>query len=220
MLMSTRIALIHAVAVAMEPIEQAFAELWPQTERVNIFDDSLSPDRAKDANLTPAMFKRILDLGDYALSLGARGILYTCSAFGPAIEAMASRTAVPVLKPNQAMFEEALSLGSRIGMVATFKPSVASMEEEFAQIAALLNPRATLITALCEPAMQALKDGDAAAHNQLVAEAAASVQDADVMLMAHFSTSRAALATRKVFAGPVLTATGSAVLALKKRLCD
>ena len=66
--------------------------------------------------------------------------------------------------------------------------------------------------------MVALKGGDADTHNRLVAEAATSLTDADVILMAHFSTSRAADATSKIFSGPVLTATVSAVMSLKKRV--
>lgn len=125
----TRIALIHAVTVAIDPIRQAFDELWPEADIVNILDDGLSPDRARDADLTPAMRHRIIDLGRYALSTGADGILYTCSAFGPAIEAFAAVTERPVLKPNEAMFARALAAGRRIGMLATFRPSVASMKK-------------------------------------------------------------------------------------------
>src|SRR5688572_6234944 len=102
-----RIALIHAVTVAMDPIRRAFEELWPDAELVNILDDALSPDRTRDEHLTPAMRQRIFDLGRYALSTGANGVLYTCSAFGSAIDAFAASTERPVLKPNEAMFAHA-----------------------------------------------------------------------------------------------------------------
>jgi hypothetical protein len=126
-----RIALIHAVTVAVDPIKSAFGELWPQASTINILDDSLSPDRARDPDLTAVMSARIGALGDYALSNGCHGVLYTCSAFGEAIDAFAKRAPVPVLKPNEAMFEAALGIGDCVGMLATFGPSVASMEAEF-----------------------------------------------------------------------------------------
>jgi hypothetical protein len=92
-----RIALIHAVAVAMQPVAAAFARDWPAASVVNLLDDALGPDRARAKALDEAMFRRIAALADYAMSIGADGILYTCSAFGPAIEAGARRLPVPVL---------------------------------------------------------------------------------------------------------------------------
>ena len=189
--MPPRIVLIHAVTVAMAPIEQAFASLWPEAERVNLLDDSLSPDHARAGHLTPAMVERFEALADYAKRIGAHGILFTCSAFGEAIEAAARDSAIPVLKPNQAMFEDALGQGSRIGMLATFGPSVASMEQEFAEATAALRPAATLETVLVEDALPALKAGDAKTHDRLLAEAAPRLAACDAVMLAHFSTSRA-----------------------------
>ena len=139
--MNPRIALIHAVAVAIAPVQQAFREVWPQAECGNILDDSLSLDRERDGVLTAAMTRRIMVLAEYAASVGAAGILFTCSAFGEAIEAAAARAPIPVLKPNEAMFEAALAAGRCIGMLATFAPSVASMEQEFRAIAEHTVPR-------------------------------------------------------------------------------
>ena len=215
--MTTRVALIHAVAVAIDPVREAFAELWPEAGLANILDDSLSPDRARDAELSPALAGRIADLGRYALSAGADAVLYTCSAFGPAIEAFAASTARPVLKPNEAMFVQALATGRRLGMLATFAPSVASMEEEFRAQAAEAGVDAELRTILVEPAMTALKAGDAAAHDRLLAEAASALAGRDAIMLAHFSTSRALSAVSAVVPCPVLTAPRSAVEALRRR---
>jgi aspartate/glutamate racemase len=209
----TRIALIHAVTVAIDPIRAAFAELWPDAELVNILDDGLSPDRARDDELTPALCRRIGDLGRYALSTGAQGVLYTCSAFGPAIEEFAREAPVPVLKPNEAMFARALAAGRRIGMLATFGPSVASMEAEFREVAG----PATIETVLVADAMAALKLGDANAHNRLLAAAAPRLSRCDAIMLAHFSTSRAHEAVSRAVDRPVLTAPRAAVEELRRR---
>jgi hypothetical protein len=213
-----RIALIHAVTVAIAPIQAAFAELWPAAECVNILDDSLSPDRARDTALTPAMHERINGLADYAIEIGSDAILFTCSAFGEAIAVAASRHPRPVLKPNQAMFTQALQQGRNIGMLATFEPSVASMEQEFAEMAAACGSSATIETICVPAAMAALKRGDDAVHNNLLAEQAPRFKDKDVVLLAHFSTSRALSAVRDVLSVPVLTSPGSAVTMLRTQL--
>ena len=213
-----RIALIHAVTVAIAPVHEAFARLWPAAECIDILDTSLSLDRERDGELTAAMTRRIGALAEYAAATGAAGILYTCSAFGEAIEAAAAASSLPVLKPNEAMFAAALGAGARIGMLATFGPSVAGMEDEFRQMAAAKGSRAGIETICVPEAMAALKSGDGASHDRLLAEAAPRLADCDAVLLAHFSTSRAETAVRAALARPVLTAPGAAVETLKVRL--
>ena len=213
--MNPRIALIHAVTPAISPVQEALARQWPKAESVNLLDDSLSLDRERDGALTAAMSARIGALARYAAGIGAHGILFTCSAFGPAIEAAAADLPIPVLKPNEAMFEEALTAGRRIGMLATFAPSVASMEAEFAALAADRGIDAEIETYCVPGAMAALKAGDAATHDRLVADAAQRLEDCDALLLAHFSTARAAAAVAAATDRPVLTAPASAVARLK-----
>jgi Asp/Glu/hydantoin racemase len=213
-----RIALIHATPLAIEPIQAAFAAGWPEAELANILDDSLSRDRARDGDLTPAMFERFRTLADYAVSYGADGILFTCSAFGEAIEAAAEMHPIPILKPNEAMFDAALAMGMRIGMVATFGPSIPSMEAEFAHVVAGRDPRPTLQSVLAEGAMEALRDGDGAEHDRRVADAAARLENVDAVMLAQFSTARAVDAVRSRVRVPVLTSPATAVARLRERL--
>ena len=213
--MTIRIALIHAVTVAMEPVHDAFRRLWPEAECCNILHDSLSIDCERDGELTAAMRRRIGDLADYAAAIGSDGILFTCSAFGEAIDAAAARLPIPVLKPNEAMFQAALAIGGRIAMLATFAPSVASMEDEFRDMAAGRS-RATIETYIVPGAMDALRAGDGEEHNRLIAEVAPRFADRDAVLLAHFSTARAAPAVMAVLDRPVLTSPGSAVARLKE----
>lgn len=213
-----RIFLVHAVAVAVAPIAEAFARAWPAAETVNLLEDSLSPDRARDPNLTDAMAARIRALARYACTADAQGVLFTCSAFGPAIETAAAESPIPVLKPNEAMFEAAFALGSNIGMLATFAPSVATMDAEFRCEAERISPAATLATVLVDRALDALKGGDADAHNRLVASRATELAACDAILLAHFSTSRAAQAVRAAVDRPVLSSPDAAVAKLKRLL--
>ena len=216
--MSTRqrIVLLHATPVAVDPVKAAFAELWPEPELVNLLDDSLSPDRAKTPDLTEALVERFVAFGRYGYSTGADAILVTCSAFGPAIEQMAAELPIPVLKPNEAMFHAAVAQGSNIAMVATFRPAVVTMEAEFDEYVAQSGANAKLTTIVVEPAMTALRAGDAETHNRLIAEQAEALAGFDTIMLAHFSTSRAQPALSARIDVPVLSAPGAAVLRLRE----
>ena len=217
--MKTRICLIHAVRVAIDPVAEAFARLWPEAELMNLLDDSLSVDRQRDGVLTPKMTQRFQTVAQYAVGVGVDGILFTCSAFGPAIEAVQKKLApLPVLKPNEAMFEEALKVGMRLGLLASFEPSIAPMAEEFAALAKARGSRATLVTACAPEAMPALNRGDAATHDALLADAAKALKDCDAVMLAQFSTARARPAVEAVTTKMVLTSPDAAVRAMQVAL--
>jgi len=69
----------------------SFARLWPDARLMNLLDDSLGRPGARWP-ATDAMTGRFLSLGRYAANTGADAILFTCSAFGPCIEAVARET--------------------------------------------------------------------------------------------------------------------------------
>jgi Asp/Glu/hydantoin racemase len=211
-----RIVLFHATPVAMDPVQAAMASLWPEAEPVNLLDDGLTIDRAKEGpDLSEELIERFVDFGRYAQRIGADGILITCSAFGPAIDRMEEELPLPVLRPNEAMFRDAIAAGSRIGMLATFAPAVATMEDEFRQFAAQAGAAATLETIVVPDAIDLLRQGDAEAHNRLVAEMAPRFADHDAIMLAHFSTSRAAESVRREVDVPVLAAPEAAVMRMK-----
>lgn len=207
-----RIAIIHALRHSPPPIEAAFARLWPEARLMNLLDDSLSADLARDGRLTEDMTRRFLTLARYAASTGAQGILFSCSAFGPPIETCARDLApMPVLKPNEAMIEEAVKHGSRIGLLATFAGTLDSMPPEFPA-------GVTVVPKLAEGALAALDRGDAAEHDRLAAEAARALADCDAIALGQFSLARAAPLVAQVTGKPVLTTPESAVRKLKALL--
>lgn len=65
----TRIVLIHATRVAMAPIEEAFARLWPEAETLSILEEGLSSDAASGRVSGAALDRRINALADYAMGL-------------------------------------------------------------------------------------------------------------------------------------------------------
>ena len=204
-----RIALIHALEHSLAPIAASFARLWPEAELMNLLDDSLSADLARDGKLTETMTERFLSLGRYVSDTGANGILFTCSAFGPCIEAVARKHApMPVLKPNEAMIEQAVTKGKKIGLLSTFPPTLASMPREFPATV-------EIVPKLADGALAALDRGDRATHDRLVTEASKDLRGCDVIALAQFSMAPAATMVAEATGRPVLTTPDSAVVKLK-----
>jgi aspartate/glutamate racemase len=210
-----RIALIHALAHSVDPINQAMARDWPEATRMNLLDDSLSADLAASGRgLDAAMDKRFSDLADYAVGTGAEAILFTCSAFGPCIEAVARKHAsMPVLKPNEAMVADAVDAPGPVGLISTFAPTLASMPPEFPA-------SVTLQCALAEGALDALNRGDVETHDRLIVDQARRLQAAGctTIALAQFSMARARSLCEDATGLRVLTTVDSAVAKLKRRL--
>jgi hypothetical protein len=207
-----RIALIHALKHSIVPIEASFAKLWPDARLMNLLDDSLSADLARDGHLTDAMTERFLKLGRYVTSTGADAILFTCSAFGPCIEAVARAHApMPVLKPNEAMIEQAAARGRRIGLLSSFPPTLASMPLEFPA-------SVELVPKLAEGALAALDRGERAEHDRRVVEASRSLRDCDLIALAQYSMAPAVDLVAEATGRPVLTTPDSAVMKLRQML--
>jgi len=206
-----RIALVHALRLSIDPIMTSFAADWPEARLMNLLDDSLSRDLERDGRLTPPMTERFLALGRYAHGTGAAGILFTCSAFGPCIEAVKAALPIPVLKPNEAMIEEALGAGARIGLVASFRPTFPSMRPEFEEAAALRGLRLSLVESFAEGAMEAQAAGRREEAMERIAAAAARCRDCDAVVLAQFSLAFAREAAAQASGRPVYTTPDAAV---------
>lgn len=208
-----RIALIHALAQSVAPINKAFARLWPDPTLMNLLDDSLSADLAK-GSLDSHMHDRFMTLGAYAVDCGANAILFTCSAFGPCIDAVARRYPdIPVLRPNEAMIALASKSGKHIGLTATFAPTLASMPAEF--------PDTVVVDVeLAQGALDALNAGDTALHDELAAAAARRLyaRGCEIIAVAQFSMARAAPTIARDVPIPVLTTVDSSIELLRARL--
>ena len=223
-----RIALIHATPLAIEPVNSSFKKLWPEASLQNILDDSLSKDHAAAGYLTADMVERFIDLAQYAKRAGCQGILFTCSAFGEAIEAAAAAVAMPTLKPNEAMFEDALRAAlkanqndaeaSNIGLVATFAASIVSMSEEFNALTAGLKRQVKLHSLFVPNAMDALAQGHAEDHHRLIAQGVQTMPACDVIMLAQFSMAAAQTLAQSKTNTSILTSPECAVLALQKRM--
>ena len=213
-----RIALIHATPVAIDPICDTFKRLWPQARVTNLLDDSLAADLAAAGKLEQSMIDRFCVLAKYVEAGGADAILFTCSAFGAAIEVARGAVKIPVLKPNEAMMEEAIATGPRIALLATFEPSLPSIRAELEQLASAHQAQIKITTRAVPAALTALQGGDDAGHDRQIAAAAEEFGDCDALLLCQFSMASAAQRIPARRGRSVFTSPYSAVARLKQLL--
>jgi aspartate/glutamate racemase len=203
-----------AMAAAMD----AFARDWPEARISNLMDDGLFRWVGETKGVVPGMYKPFAAHTSYMVERGADAILFTCSAFQPCIDAVIPEHPIPMLKPNDAMIEQALDAGSRIAVLATVAGTIPSVSAEIEAMAAARGQSITLSQHFVDHAFAAMSAGDGATHDGMVADAAASMTDADVIVLAQFTLSRAVPAVEAVTNIPVLNSPGAAVAKLRAML--
>lgn len=213
-----RVFLIHATPLAIPAINDSFRKLWPEARLSNLLDDSLPADLQQAGKIDSEITRRLMQLSRYAHEAGADGIVFTCSSFGAAIDFCKNEIPIPVLRPNEAMVEEAFRHGDRMAIIATFEPAIASISEEFHQMAASKNRGIRIDPVFVPGALKAAQSGDMALHNELVARACALAVDADVLCFAQFSMTPAAESSAAISGQTVLTTPDSAVKRIRSLL--
>lgn len=219
-----RIAMIHGLEESVKPARAAFAEAWPEALWFDLLDTSLASDLAAGGGeLDAAMMERFQALSRYVCGLDnaggkTAGILFTCSAFGDAIDAVKPVLPIPVLRPNEAAFEQALDIGGTIGLVVTFGPSAISLSKELREMAAERGQDITIHAVVAEGAMAALKAGDGAEHDRLAQEAIGDLPACDVVILGQFSLARAKPLLAQTLTCPIITTPQAAVEKLKRSL--
>jgi hypothetical protein len=193
-MVSKQIAFIHT-SPAMVPVFKALAtELLPGAPAVNVFnmvDESLLCDIIGHGCCPPATARRLVGHVIAAESAGASHILVTCSSMGRAVEASRALCAATVLRVDEPMADQAVSMGRCIGVVATLpstlEPTVALIKTR----AAAAGREVEVTSQVVEGAFQAVMSGEGAKHDALIGDAlkmlAAKV---DVIVLAQASMAR------------------------------
>jgi Asp/Glu/hydantoin racemase len=218
MAQSPNIVLFSVHKDAMDAAVRAFAADWPEARISNLLDDGLFAWVREAGGVVPEMYDVFRTLTRYMVERGADGILFTCSAFREVIDACIAECKVPILKPNDAMIEQALEAGSRIAVMATVGPTIPSISAEIRQMAAARGQKVELVPYVVEGAFDALSGGDAATHDALVAERAREIKGCDVIVLAQFTLSRAVPAVAAVSRIPIFNSPGAAVAKMRAML--
>ncbi|MFV5693396.1 aspartate/glutamate racemase family protein [Flavobacterium sp. LT1R49] len=182
---------VHTSATLVPLFQQLSSEFLKGVETFNIVDDSLIKDVIKKGKLMPNTAARVVSHVQAAEAAGADVILVTCSSIGVAIETAATLSGVPVIRVDQAMADEAVQISNKIGVIATLPTTLEPTSDLVRRRAELAGKNVTITAKLCEGAFEALMSGEAAKHDEMVAEALKELmKEVDVIVLAQASMAR------------------------------
>lgn len=186
--MQRKLAIVHTSLVSHKELNDMFAAKAPDIKIYNIVDDSLLQEVSANGHITTGIVNRMCKYFDAASSLGVDLILTQCSSVGEATQIAARTVNVPVLRIDQPMAEEAVKLGTRIGVIATVGSTVAPSCNLIKEMAAAANKSVEVIPYLVSGALEVLMREGRAQHNALVKSTVVKcAEECDVVVLAQGS---------------------------------
>ena len=185
------VVVVHTGPATVQPIKDQFARILPDVRVVNIMDDSLLPDVMAAGHLTDAVGGRIDAYMRMGEQMGAVALLNACSSVGEAASAARASVSIPIVKIDEVMAERAVAAGPRIGVVATVRTTLEPTVRLIRAKAAIAERPIDITEAVAAGAYEALLDGEAALHDEIVKETVQSLAGkVDVIVLAQVSMAR------------------------------
>jgi Asp/Glu/hydantoin racemase len=199
------LAFVHTV-LSLPPTFAALAEeLAPEAEVFHVVDESLLGVTRREGSLSATTRRRVLGYVESAAEAGADLVVVTCSSIGPAVDASASFVPVRVLRIDEPMADEAVRLGSRVGVLATLRTTLEPTAELVERRAREAGKDVEVVARVCDGAFEALQAGDRERHDELVRAGLRQLAaEVDVVVLAQASMARVAETAPEV-AAPVLS---------------
>lgn len=216
-----KIVAVHTAMALVEPLNQLFKEHLPEVKLNHIVDDSLIQEVIANNTVTPAVRRRLLAYYQTAAESGAQFIFNCCSSVGDVAEMGRLIAPIPVFRIDYPMAVQAVTMGKRIGVIATLPTTLAPTKRLLLRLAEETGKDLILVDGLAEGAFQAAQAGDANKHDQLILEAAQRIaSQVDLLVLAQGSMARMEKTLREWTKKPVLSSPLLGVMGLKEYLLD
>jgi Asp/Glu/hydantoin racemase len=185
------LGLVHTSATLVPVFARLCKVRLPHVDTFNIVDDSLVRAIGLRGALTADIARRVAGYLASAEAGEADFVLVTCSSIGPAVEAAAPFCAVPVLRVDQPMADQAVRSARRIGVIATLRTTLEPTLDLVQRRAAAAGKTIELRERLCDGAFETLMNGDASKHDTMITTALAELAgEVDVIVLAQASMAR------------------------------
>jgi len=184
-----RVGVVHTFLYSVEDIKAQFRKQLPEVEMINIIDDSLLQEALANRGVTPAIISRMCDYYTNLEELGCVCALNQCSSVAEASDIAGKLVNMPIVKIDAPMAAEAVSLGSRVAVIATAISTVGPSCRLVESKAQALGKQVTVDSCFVEGAYEfLLKTGDKQKHNEMVvAKIGEAAKDHDVIVLAQGS---------------------------------
>ena len=180
------IGFVHTVLSLPPTFAELAAELAPDADVFHIVDETLLGNTRKEGSLSATTRRRVLGYVESAAEAGADLVVVTCSSIGPAVDASHEFVDVPVLRIDEAMADEAVRIGSKVGVLATLSTTL----EPTAQLVQRRGD-VEVVARVCDGAFDALSAGDRDRHDELVRDGLRQlIAEVDVVVLAQASMAR------------------------------
>jgi Asp/Glu/hydantoin racemase len=189
--MPMTIAYLHTSHVLIPMFADLSKRELPGVDQFHMVDESLIQNTIRAGELTKATIRRVIDMIRSARDGGADVVVVTCSSIGPAVSLAAELCEFPVVRVDEAMAEEAVRLGRRIGVAATLRTTLEPTLALLHAKAADAGRDVDLVESLCEDAFAAVLSGDTRTHDRLLSDSLARLRGSvDVVVLAQASMAR------------------------------
>ncbi len=187
------LALIHTAVVNVTTFQGLCGELTPELTTFHMLDESLLKNTIREGSMSHQTAKRVVGHVVSAADAGADAVLVTCSSIGRGAEIARELVSIPVIRVDEAMADEAVRIGARIGVIATLPTTLEPTSALVRSRAELASRAVHVVVHLCEGAFAALSAGDTVAHDAAVAAGLRDLMSrVDVIVLSQATMARVA----------------------------
>lgn len=181
--MKRNVTLIHTSPAAIRPVNDHYHAHAPDLELTNLLDEGLLHCFA-EGELSQVEFRLSEMIRTACLNQETDMVLLTCSSVPlEMLESLRSAFGFPVLRIDEPMLRQAVLSGDKIGVLATFEPSIKTTSEMLLSQAEAAGKRIELQTEVASGAYESLLAGNRSEHDHQLLEAARRLEAASVDLI-------------------------------------
>lgn len=217
---STRVHFVHTLPQLVGVFSELADTYLPGAQVTHVVDADFYSAEFEHGRLNQSQQKRLIGyLNDGGAGPDSFSVV-TCSFLGTYVDRLAGSAVTEWVRIDEAMARKALSVGSRIGILATGKAPIESTTMLLNRLSEELGQPITLRSCAIEEAYAALVEGDAERHNSLIVEQVRQLEnhDVEVIIFSQASMARALTGLNEAPSVPVLTSPDFCMQNLRDRV--